>query len=37
MTGLSVNHKVVGIKILKKSADKKLLEESGNLSGIGKE
>ena len=35
-TGLPVNHKVVGIKILKKSADKKLLEESGNLSGIGK-
>ena len=36
MTGLPVNHEVVGIKILKKSADKKLLEESGNLSGIGK-
>lgn len=36
MTGIPVDHKVVGIKILKKSADKKLLEDSGNLSGIGK-
>ena len=35
-TGLAADHEVVGIKILKKSADKKLLEESGNLSGIGK-